>query len=272
MKQQYGTLLPLIAVITLALSACNQAPEPEQSQPPITSATPPDAEAMERVGQRSDAVCATVATLHATVTGFLDAPSTDALQAAQAAWLDAHDHYRLLAADYKLAAIAPPQVSNDRDTVDAWPMIPGYLDQVPGYPRSGLVYSEVPLTPDFLASEHQSTDFHYLTQGFHPLEFMLWGSEEETPASQALKFDPGQANDDDLDIPGRRRDLTRLMSVTLARSVEPLCVQEEQTRLAMALAKQGQLEALAMDPARVAHEPTIAPAGDASTDSEEAGQ
>lgn len=269
MKRQHRPAL----LVALLLSACNPAPEPAGTEPqeaPVT--VTPDADTRNWVTRHSQALCDTTAELHDRVTTFLDAPSGDTLDAARALWRQAHDHYRLLRAGYQLAGLQPPHVADGRDPVDAWPLIPGYLDQVPGYPYSGLVYSEVPLTPDFLAAEHQSTDFDYLTLGFHPLEFMLWGNPGEGREDQAQKFAGQVDSPDQLDSPGRRRDLTRLISNQLQRSVAPLCSAEEQARLASALASAPRSGALPDDASLAQHEPPEATESSLSDVSEEAGQ
>lgn len=267
MTRTFPTLL--LALATLALTACNKTPEPTSAptQQPMTASTRDD------IGKRSMAVCSATVTLHNDVTGFLDAPSEETLSQAQLSWTNAHNAYRLLADDYRLADLTPPQIADSRDPIDAWPLLPGYLDQVPGYPRSGLVYSEVPMTPDFLAKEHQSTDFYYLTEGFHPLEFMLWGNPGETLASQAAKFSPSASGEDELDIPGRRRDLTRLLSNTLKNTSAQLCTPQEQARLVDGLTRTGKYDLLITNPAAAGHEPAAAEDDSLpATGSEETGQ
>lgn len=266
-----------IAALSLVLAACSQPDEPPAVTPEI--AAPP----LAAVIARSQAVCESTAVLQQRVTAFLNAPSEESLSHARDSWVQAHDAYRLLHADYLAAQLALPQQADDRDPIDAWPMLPGYLDSVPGYPHSGLVFSEVPLTPEALAREHQSTDFAYLTRGFHPLEFMLWGNDDNA-ATQAARFfslagvaKEGPDNDADaIDSNGRRQDLTRLIANTLKRDSQVFCTVEEQTRLSTALATTGMAEQLATDPALTGHEPpeplSATASGEAVTGSEESGE
>lgn len=256
----------------LALSACNPTTEPGQAPLPIPDKTVTNSETTTWVSRHSQAVCDSTAELHQALTGFLDTPTADTLGTSQQIWTQAHNHYRLLATGYRLAGLLPPHVTDDRDTVDGWPLIPGYLDQVPGYPHSGLVYSEVPLTPDFLTTEHQSTDFGYLTLGFHPLEFMLWGNPGESLEDQAQKFVGGAEDPDTMDIPGRRRDLTRLISNLLKRSTEPLCAAAEQSRLSAALTSAHSPGGLPDDLSLAPHEPPVTGESSGVAESEEPGQ
>ncbi|MDX1757543.1 MAG: imelysin family protein [Marinobacter sp.] len=254
-----SALPPLLA---LALVACGPAPDEPTPQPPSAPAAAP------QLVERSNRLCRAVDDLQQAVTGFLAAPGEAPLVTARSAWHDAHDAYRLVLSDYQQAGVLPPQIHEDRDPIDAYPMLPGYLDQVPGYPRSGLIYSEVPLTPDVLADEHQSTDFHYLTLGFHPLEFMLWGNPGESVSDQTSKFVAGQSPEsgEAIDVAERRHDLTRLIAVALQRHSRQLCQDAEQRRLTAALSNAQALDTLVTSAEAVAHENT----GDTSPVSEEA--
>ncbi|MBD3657721.1 MULTISPECIES: imelysin family protein [Marinobacter] len=248
----------LIAVASAILAACNDAgPAPEA---PTTAPTTTPAPALPTVtvsealagavNERATATCEATARLHENVTRFLDAPSASTLTAARQNWQDAHQRYRELVSLYLLAGIGLPQIGDDRDPIDAWPILPGYLDEVAGYPRSGMVFSEVPLTPEFLREEHQSTDFLYLTRGFHPLAVMLDGDGDGAPRHEAF----AQADDDEqgINAPQRRADLTRLMSNQLTKDIRVLCSQTEQQQLAEALARV--VETLP-EPVPAAHEP-----------------
>lgn len=239
-KTHNGYPLAASLCLLLALTGCSE-PEPPAPAPEAPPQPPAPAEVSEDLAEgvsaRMAAVCEHTATLHAQVTGFLETPATDQLKAAREAWQRAHRHYRQLVTLYQIAGLDMPQVVDDRDPIDAHPILPGYLDQVPGYPRSGIVYSEVPLTPDFLRQEHQSTDFFYLTRGFHPLEFMLFGGSDDTLASQTEKFSGSVENEEEeINAPQRRLDLTRMISSGLTRDIRVLCTETEQQRLAEALA------------------------------------
>lgn len=239
-KTLSGTPLVASLCLLLALTGCSE-PEPPATapEPPVQPPAPAEVSEglSEGVSTRLAAVCEHTATLHEQVTGFLASPAAEQLKAAREAWQRAHRQYRQLVTLYQLANLNMPQVVDDRDPIDAYPILPGYLDQVPGYPRSGVVYSEVPLTPDFLLEEHQSTDFFYLTRGFHPLEFMLFGGSDDTLASQVEKFAGSVANEEEeINAPQRRQALARMISSGLARDIRALCTKTEQRRLAEALA------------------------------------
>ena len=72
--------------------------------------------------------------------------------------------------------------------IDAHPLLPGYLDTVYGYPYSGLIHSDIPLTLANLYQEFQLGDPAYVTLGFHALEVMLKGSDQERKLSDFAKL------------------------------------------------------------------------------------
>lgn len=215
------TLLPAM----LLLTACGEPPAPESrnsGQRPSSEET--SGAIRNLVEGLSTSVCKSAKNLKASVTTFLDSSTPETLMDARAQWRLAHQSYANLSVAYKLAAQGPQHIQNDRDTLDAYPILPGYLDRVPGYPRSGIVYSEVPLTPAFLRSEHQSTDFFYLTLGFHPLETMLWGSADQEPEERAMLFIKSESVEEDgIDSHARRVELLRLIAHGLNRDAGMHC-------------------------------------------------
>ncbi|MEC7548022.1 MAG: imelysin family protein [Pseudomonadota bacterium] len=60
--------------------------------------------------------------------------------------------------------------------INSWPIEPGYIDYLEGYPTTGIV-NDTTLTIDHdnLISQHQFSDRSYVSLGFHALEFLLWG-------------------------------------------------------------------------------------------------
>lgn len=188
------------------------------------------------INAQSTGFCAQTKSLQQAVTAFLDNPSPETLNMARDQWRQAHSQLAQLATAYQLTGITMPQIHDDRDPVDAHPMLPGYLDQVPGYPQSGLVYSEVPMTPAFLRGEHQSTDFYYLTLGFHPLETMLWGTAAKTDKQRAALYRPStKPADDQVDARSRRVDLLRLIAHALTQDATELCSVQQMQITSMAL-------------------------------------
>jgi hypothetical protein len=72
--------------------------------------------------------------------------------------------------------------------LDQHPIISGYLDAVPNYPTSGLIFTEQTLSTEYINNEHQFSDTAYVAIGFHALEFMLTGGLNQTPEERHLEF------------------------------------------------------------------------------------
>jgi len=62
------------------------------------------------------------------------------------------------------------------NTIDSWPIMPGYIDAIPGFPNSGIV-NDITLILDEknLRSQHGLTSPAEVSIGFHAIEFLLWG-------------------------------------------------------------------------------------------------
>ncbi|WP_166266308.1 imelysin family protein [Marinobacter caseinilyticus] len=225
--------LSLSASAFLLLAGCDAPKPPTPTVDDTLSSAEPFPEAIRNeVMAQTGKVCDATVVLKDSTAEFLDNPDADTLTAAQTQWAAAHRDYTQLMALYTVAGTQPLHIRDDRDSIDAYPMLPGYLDRVPGYPRSGLVYSEVPLTPDFLREEHQYSDFYYLTLGFHPLETMLWGSAEQSAKERAALYTrKEQVPEDQVDSHTRRAELLRLIAHRLTRDVAVLCQPNSQTHL-----------------------------------------
>jgi len=214
-----------VAASALFIVACNPSPEN-----PAKNVERPDTfrKLESKLDDQALAFCRSVDALQNAVTKLADEPSTLSLTTAKEKWISAHRAYQIMELAYRLNREPPPVSAGDqRDPIDASPIIGGYLDRVPDYPTSGIAYSEVPLTPRFLREEHQSTDFGYLTLGFHPLEFLLWGTAQHQSHERFISA----ANADEqntVDAPERRRTMLRLISSQLNQDARRLC--DEQAR------------------------------------------
>lgn len=76
-----------------------------------------------------------------------------------------------------------PDSISVKTRLDQQPLLPGYLDVVDGYPYSGLIYSDIPITRENMEQEFQLGDPAYVTLGFHALELILKGSNLKRAAS-----------------------------------------------------------------------------------------
>ena len=158
--------------------------------------------------------------LSASIESFLQSPSDTALESAQRIWTQTHDAYLLAAtADFleirhpvlDLSQSEPSVIHPLRLRLDQYPILPGYLDSVAGYPNSGLVHSELKINFETLNAEHQFSDRAYVTLGFHALEFILNGDPGiDEPRHQDFLMVDGATKAEEKAILRRREYLTFL--------------------------------------------------------------
>jgi uncharacterized iron-regulated protein len=185
MKARHRSLGRSILVLSsLSLAACNpsqptspdaapdarQSPAVEQVQTQAPSDRVSSKLASELESTLLEAVNQSRALTLASKT-FLEAPTEQGHTSLQQQYQRAHSAYRLAAVVLYLSS----GTTQANTMIDAFPMLPGYLDSVEGYPSSGLIYSEVNIDLATLQEEHQFSDELYLTLGFHPFDFILNG-------------------------------------------------------------------------------------------------
>ncbi len=112
---------------------------------------------------KSEAVVSSTTHLVNNTRAFLEAPDDKAREQWQTSWIDAHETY--LSASLLLAE---PWTR----TIDSWPIAPGFIDSIEGYPTSGIVFDEtLQITSAAIRDQHQITDKTEVAQGFHVLEY-----------------------------------------------------------------------------------------------------
>ena len=133
------------------------------------------------------------------ISEFIAQTNTENLDRARQSWLLAHSAYeRTTLHRYFAASILDKQSSiallQLQYQIDHWPIVPGYLDYVNGYPDSGIVHDiNVNLDSTGLRDQHGAFDVSEVTLGFHVLEFLLWGSpntqSQLRPADDFIEID-----------------------------------------------------------------------------------
>ena len=136
-------------------------------------------------------------TLQHTIKNFIQTPSPEHLNEAKKALLNTHHQYMLIQVFQKIDILHPefdllqsqPIVIHPLNIrLDQHPIIAGYLDAVPNYPASGLIFTEQVLSAEYLNNEHQFSDTAYVAIGFHALELMLMGGLNQTSKERYLEF------------------------------------------------------------------------------------
>ena len=122
--------------------------------------------------------------LQSAIGEFLAQTNIENLERARQSWMLAHTAYELTTLHrYFAASILDEQNSiallQLQYQINHWPIVPGYLDYVDGYPDSGIVHDiNVSLDSIGLRDQHGAFDISEVTLGFHVLEFLLWGSRD----------------------------------------------------------------------------------------------
>jgi putative iron-regulated protein len=124
-----------------------------------------------------------------------DQTNIENLNLSKQAWLNAHSAYELTTLHRYYAT----QLMGEQDSlvlmqlqyqINHWPIVPGYIDYVDGYPDSGIVHDiNVNLNADSLREQHGFFDVSEVTLGFHAIEFLLWGYDADSVARPATDFD-----------------------------------------------------------------------------------
>jgi len=163
--------------------------------------------------------------LHLSIETFLRQPSEENRILAQQHWLSTYDKFQAMEpALHYLQTIAPPNQLQQILLMDQWPIIPGYLDSVAGYPFSGIV-NDVTVTLDLktVIAQHSPTDASEASLGFHVLEFFLWGESlgQLKPLQHYSPFENWQSPQPQrpvTDHPNNRRRAYLLLLSELIRS------------------------------------------------------
>jgi hypothetical protein len=162
--------------------------------------------------------------LHETLINFTKKPSNEGLQTTIKALEDSHS---LFVSGYFLDTCCiiysqyPTKDGNNLSSIalktrlDQQPLLPGYLDVVDGYPFSGLIYSDIPITRENMEQEFQLGDPAYVTLGFHALELILKGSNQNRKVSDFSTLT--STNDTSTAPAGLRRTL---YTILLASEIE----------------------------------------------------
>lgn len=215
--------LPALILVALILTGCSETAPDNPDRPATTvenlAVSPVDA-ATVATAFRTNSKAANlellteIGALMPSLEKFLAAPSEANLQNLQDRWLSAHlaysrAHFGLL---------------TNRDTdpdllfrIDAWPIQPGFIDNLEGYPESGIVFDEtLEITSANLLVQHGITDREEVVLGFHALELLLF-------TRSVSDFEAGTSVFHD-----RRRNLLQLIGQQLIEDVELLVAESDQ--------------------------------------------
>lgn len=184
--------------------------------------------------QQFNSTCSNVKQLQQSMQQFVSNPSEKGLNKVKSEWLISHHHYASTQLFRNINIKHPVLDQSKNDPVqhalairiDQTPLLPGYIDEIKGYPKSGYIFSTLPIDRETLNKEHQFADSAYVSMGFHAIEFLLWSEGNRTyndfsplPAAQQ------EGNNDNPELFNiRRSELLLLTTNMLAEDLSRLCV------------------------------------------------
>ncbi|XOV86088.1 MAG: imelysin family protein [Pseudomonadota bacterium] len=219
MAHHFASRLILASLACITLSGCDRPPEPEPQVPAFSPGSADEAQIGSQVDvlvrRQLDHVGVTNAGLRRAAEAFLAAPDAENRLLLQTAWREAHLAFASL-------RVLPPFGADVEllFEVDAWPMEPGFLDSLDGYPESGIV-NDPTLTIDAatIAGQHGITDPGEVSLGYHPLEYYAF----VRPVTDFVS-NPG-GDDPELDeTVMRRRQLFSLVTEALTDRIANLAI------------------------------------------------
>lgn len=135
---------------------------------------------------------------------YLDAPNQQTLNELQEQWLAAHIAFSHT--QHGLLTNKPDGLFR----LDAWPIQPGFIDNLVDYPYSGIIHdTTLEITTQTLIEQHGITDSGEVVLGFHALELLVF----TRPTSD---FEPGDATRE------RRRLLLELIANQMLSDAEEI--------------------------------------------------
>ena len=110
------------------------------------------------------------------VRALLRQPDENSLDAARNAWTLLYESYNRAWPVLATRAMLDPTLTAHLERTDIWPLMPGYVDAMPQWPESGIIYDvTVDLDIDSLLAQQNLTDPAEVTVGFQVLELLLFG-------------------------------------------------------------------------------------------------
>ncbi|WP_100258496.1 imelysin family protein [Reinekea forsetii] len=193
-----NTALALVGLCALLIGCSPKTDSgPDQATPivavaPITIlASPPSGADFGPVGtafqldakQHTLQMLALCQTLADSVEAFLATPEVSQQQAAQASFRLCYQSWTANQLFFQLAFNPADKKTLQPllDLIDTRPFLPGYIDSIPDYPYSGLIFEmDLPINEATLLSQHRLMDEDSAALGFPVVEFFLWRQPLDT--------------------------------------------------------------------------------------------
>lgn len=186
------TCLKLLAIAILLIPlACSKQENLPSPDPSAAHAYPLDASALEpfthhyseTLQKKLDASTLTALLFDDSIKQFLATPNVANLEAAQQKWQETYALFNDTS-PFTVLTDNPAQHSY----IDSWPILPGYIDAISGFPNSGIVNDvTLELNEANIRQQHGLTFPGEVSTGFHAIEFMIWGETTTAENSESAK-------------------------------------------------------------------------------------
>lgn len=189
-----GFLAIAILLSPLGCSKQESLPTPVSSSAPALSLDASALEAfthhhLETVQKKLDSSTLAALLFNDSIKHFLAAPNAANLEAAQQKW---QENYALFNDTSPFVILTDN--AEQHSYIDSWPILPGYIDAISGFPNSGIVNDvTLELNEETLRQQHGLTFSGEVSTGFHAIEFMLWGETPTADNSESPK-EAGEEN------------------------------------------------------------------------------
>jgi putative iron-regulated protein len=132
---------------------------------------------------------ATAEDLQDAVDDLVEGPSAATLLAAQNAWKAAREPYLQTEVYRFYGGPIDDEESGPEGLINAWPMDEGHVDYITGDPEDGIINDpSVEIDGETLESLNESPGDKDIATGYHAIEFLLWGQDEDPDGPGARPF------------------------------------------------------------------------------------
>jgi putative iron-regulated protein len=177
-----------VAAAAVLAAGCSEDTEPGDTAPTTSPAAERQAlVAYADLASRQYAEASEMAgRMKGAIDRFLASPTAATQASAQEAWRASRPAYlRTEVFRFYGGPIDHPDTGRE-GFINAWPLDEAYIDYVDGDPRAGIINkpAEFPtLTADVIADQNEKGGETNIATGFHAIEFLLWGQDEDPAAA-----------------------------------------------------------------------------------------